>query len=497
MVRLGLVAPGSPLLRSLLLLLFLLFLFAAGPPRPYLARADAGEDADAEEDESEEDDGEEGDESEIPLPPAYNLDLPESLADADRARLERAIQGCKHACAYPEDPQPLKAAVKILEELKTAYPKLHQLPYHLGRAHIAQRAYGKARVALQLAIQMLPDFYEAHGALGDVAWMERNHTRAIPHYEKALAIYPYYLNSTLSLAKSMIQVGRFEDARTYLDRTLQIWRTGELLDLSKELAMVIDGPPWSRSFTAETTNYIVKTDISQDFAQQAADTAEEIRKIYDSVFPDIPKPDRKYMVLVFDSFELYDACGAPPHTAGFYDGLFKRLNLHRQKSVEDTLMVLKHEGFHQYCHEHLEDIPTWFNEGLAEYFAASEPIKEQGKLRGMKMKAHPWRMYSIAKAVRDGQAPSIQKLMLMSQAEMYEEEHVQLHYSQAWSLCHFCIDGGVPEYQSALKKYFKSLTSGKDREESYHSTFGKLKMAEFERRWKDHVLELAKSVEDE
>ena len=181
-------------------------------------------------------------------------------------------------------------------------------------------------------------------------------------------------------------------------------------------------------------------------------------------------------------------------TPGVYFGLSRMLVVYSQVSIEETIQTTKHEGFHQYCHEYLDNIPSWFNEGLAEVFSGTELVVHKGK-KTMRIRPIASRLKALVEYIEvrgEKHMPTVPKLMRMTQAEMYEPMMRSVHYHMAWAICYFCIQGKNKSYQSALKKYFKALTKGKNRKEAYESTFGRLDMRRFQMEWKEFLNETYK-----
>src|SRR5262249_36394448 len=240
-----------------------------------------------------------------------------------------------------------------------------------------------------------------------------------------------------------------------------------------------------------TANYIVRTPVSQEFADQVAKHAELIRKLYETIFKE-PIPaggPKKFSLVVYANQKEYLASGAPANTGGYYDPLFRQPFSSRYDKWEDTTLVLYHEGFHQFLHPYLPRAPQWFNEGLGDYFGPSVYVKE-GKVEGMKTRPNPWRLQLIKHVLSQGSERPMSELMVMSQAELYDEETVGINYAQSWSFIYFLCEYDNRKYFPILGRYFRELRKGKDLEEAYKATFGKEDMPRLESEWKRFILSL-------
>jgi tetratricopeptide (TPR) repeat protein len=429
------------------------------------------------------DDGDE----ELPPPPRDNLTLPAGVAPEVKAEFDAAVELFQKARAKFVDESLRKDAMRAMTRLKSKIPS-GQAHYYIGILHQWEDDTKKARKVLEELLALHPEFYEAHVELGDVEVQEKKPEAAISHYQRALEIYPYFEYGVDRMLVVLVQLGRFEEAKPFLERALLRGESELREKCGEAIRFELDGPPWETTYTQESENYIVKTDHSQEFALRISETAELIRDLYDVIFPEIEKPDRKYLVIVYKDRDGYMAGGAPANTGGYYTPLSRRLMLFRSPDEEQTMQTLKHEGFHQYCHDYLDNIPQWFNEGLGDYFAASELVM-LGKKRGMRIRPSKGRLNNLMLVFRAGiDIPSIPVLMNMSREEMYDVANdgdmAAIHYAQAWSVVYFCIDGGNEAHRNALKNYFKALRQGKSSRAAYESTFGRFDMRQFEEEWR-------------
>src|SRR5262249_41403826 len=75
------------------------------------------------------------------------------------------------------------------------------------------------------------------------------------------------------------------------------------------LAQAQNGPEFKPSFTKESDNYVIHTDVSQDFANWCSHQAELVRKTYNNVFKGInPQPaKRQYHIYIYGDEKRYHA----------------------------------------------------------------------------------------------------------------------------------------------------------------------------------------------
>lgn len=426
-------------------------------------------------------------EVEIPPPPRDNLSLAADVAPEVKKEFEAAFAFYETARKDFDEEDARKEAIRGMTRLKAKLPG-GQAHFYLGIMYQWEQEQKKARKVLEELLAAHPEFYEAHVELGDVEVQERKLEAAIPHYERALAIYPWFEYGVDRMLYVLVQLGRFAEAKPFLERALA--RGGNPLRNACKEAVDFEtqGPGWATTYTRESENYVVKTDHSQEFADEISNTAELIRDLYDALFPDIEKPARKYLVIVHKDRQGYLDSGGKASSAGHYKPFSRRLVLYRDENLGETMKTLKHEGFHQYCHDYLDNIPQWFNEGLGDYFGPSELVMVAGK-RMMRIRPDKGRMGDMMFIFRERvPMPTIPQLMQMSQAEMYDIANGgrmgAAHYAQAWSVVYFCIEGGDEGRRNALKNYFKALRQGKSQRAAYETTFGRFDMKKFEEEWR-------------
>jgi tetratricopeptide (TPR) repeat protein len=428
-----------------------------------------------------------------------NLQIPESVQGKDRKDLEQAIALWKSVYAGLGTAKPdvtklsLDKAIDDLEALRKRLKGCALPSHYLGIAYQIRGFYFD-RAALETAVhrlkaatRLLPNFHEALVELADAHGHVGKERDSEIAYDKAIAAKPDYALAYRRRASLLLGLGRFEEARSDVRVARKLQPKDESLEaLERKFNLVIDGPDWPVKYEVETKNYVVRTNVSQEFAQSIADQSELIRRLYGQVFPR-RKSKRKSPIVVFRSKQEYHASGGPPSAGGHFDPLFKQLFLFKYPKHSDTRLVLYHEGFHQYLDGILEvKPPQWFNEGVADFFGPSIHHKVKGE-EGMKIQPNPWRLKTIQRIVRSGQAVPFERLMTMTQQEMYGRDAGK-HYAQAWSMIYFFAEADDRVHFKYIKSYFKSLRRGKDRMQAYESAFGKANMQALQDRWREFIL---------
>lgn len=421
---------------------------------------------------------------------ARNLAIPGDLPEPARQALEKAIASF-HAAEQARSGRD-RLVNKAIQDLKSAQGKVSKSPlpgYYLGIAYQWKRNFKQAKLVLEKALKLKPDFHEAQVELADVHVWQHRVEDSLPLYDRALALEPRYFEAHERKASALMRLGRLQEAKESAEKAAKLRTTRPVVGMLLLIGKEIKGPGWDKTYTQETENYKVITPVSEEAALEVARAAELIRRAYDRVFSGIPKPDRKYEIWLYPSLAAYHEATNIRQALGHYDPLFRKLVLPWSGKKDDTLTTLHHEAFHQYLHDYLEIAPQWFNEGLGDYFGA---FRYEKRLDREVMASHPamGRLKNVQFAIARGILPPASDLMTMSREEMYDPRMGAFHYAQAWAMIYFMIEGNKPQYRGVLIAYFNALRKGKDLSEAFDLTFGKLDLERFDAEWKGFIANL-------
>jgi hypothetical protein len=223
-------------------------------------------------------------------------------------------------------------------------------------------------------------------------------------------------------------------------------------------------------------------------------------KAYDAVFPfekDARLISRVYIFASREDFLTFSqALGEDMDDAvGFYSPGTRILAIDAQDDPEgketfseDTRDTIFHEGFHQFVRFHAPGLPTWLDEGLAEYFGPSKILAsgklETGVVKKTAGEGKTTRLQDIREALKDGTALPLAKFVQLDDDTFSDEKQVLTNYAQAWSLIHFLVS---TEHRALVIDYFRLIRAGKTPEQAHAETFGKTDMAALEKQWRKYV----------
>lgn len=222
---------------------------------------------------------------------------------------------------------------------------------------------------------------------------------------------------------------------------------------------------------ADTPRFVVISDAPDaETAEVVAGNLEVIFEVLEEVLrPAVePYPDHyKLVVYLFARRDSLTGLASSVTVAEWAGGFYLAPGLvasHLEVPTVDRLLRgLIHETVHAYVDRHLMrpgyHLPTWLNEGLAEYFAQSEIQRGRllpGRIRKGELEFHPrrdrvvrreteaaWSLDRVKGVVRRGEALSVAELLAADPETFYggDEEETSLRYALSWLFVHFLRHG--------------------------------------------------------
>lgn len=126
--------------------------------------------------------------------------------------------------------------------------------------------------------------------------------------------------------------------------------------------------------------------------------------------------------------------------------------------------VVYHEYTHSIFHLNSHWLPTWLDEGMAEFFAYT---------RFMDHKIYLGAPTERARFLDDGRLIPVSE-MLIDRPSNYErdERKMQLFYAEAWAMVHYMTFGPNMDQGRKLAGFFDDLQNGKDQKTAFAERFG-------------------------
>lgn len=367
-----------------------------------------------------------------------------------------------------EGAESLTLASQAFDEAVQLSPGFASALYRRG---VARERLGRLRLALadaEEAIAACPHFYEAQTLHARLLRAQGRLDEALEAADGAVAVRPDYAPARLARGNIHFARGDLEAALEDLELAVGLnpW-DDRARTLRRNVATVLAGPPWGkRRFDARSDHFVVETDTSHDRAEFYLEQLEAVHEHYARLFGvDREAPSSPAKVLIFDTREGFLSYAAlttndrVESLLGCYLPRYRQLLLFEDKNAtpEETLRVLFHEGFHQFIHPIVPELPFWLNEGLAEYF--STLTVERTGVRGAGATI-PSRNRDLARFLRQGGPVSFPRLMNQTPGEFYSGQ-VAFKYAQAWSMVRFFLGPDAsPDIRRRFVAYVNDLRGG-------------------------------------
>jgi tetratricopeptide (TPR) repeat protein len=416
--------------------------------------------------------------------------------------------------------------------------------FRRGGALFKARDLAGAERALSKAVEVSPDRAEGWNALALVVYDRRQSRRAVSYLDRAIALQPGYREAWLNRGLARFSLGQYAESLTDLNKVLSFpvpddlvtdfdlavhmyrakVKAGEisvpfeaalargLLPVDREAAyahrfirlarVLAAGPGFVPAHFDRSVHYEVATDDSVPFARVMAFHLELALTEYRRIFPPAnPPPEglrfrakifserRRYVTYLTDI--IRDRATAEI-SGGSYHPVTRELLLTKHNRLEGTLLVLFHEGFHQYLDSFLASPPIWFSEGAADFFGAAT-VKTNRMVPGG---IHPLRIEALRKALAAKEPPDFVALLKATPTEFMNTRQANLNlreavvsrnYALAWALVHYLL---TADDKGILKSYYACLLEGGNAGQAYQRAFGGVDPADL----RDRVLRHAREV---
>lgn len=240
----------------------------------------------------------------------------------------------------------------------------------------------------------------------------------------------------------------------------------------------------------KSPHFVAYSDAGEREARRTLEGFEAMRSVFSAVLPglnvDLHKPvvvivaenEASMRRFVPDQFAGTD----PKRSAGLYmrgrerDLAIVRLDTGHQD--DQPFAVVFHEYTHAIVHNNFSALPTWLDEGIAEFYASTE-IRSKRVYLGRIPLQH-------LDTLRRGRMPLKTVLEVDHHSPDYMEgSKANRFYAQSWAMVHYLFLDGEARKAGTLKAYLRALSSQADPMTAAQEGFGDL--AKFEGRLAQYV----------
>jgi hypothetical protein len=234
--------------------------------------------------------------------------------------------------------------------------------------------------------------------------------------------------------------------------------------------------------TVQTPYYSMYTDLDPDAVQEASLRMTRMAEEYHERTKGFAGTvNSRLPFYLFKTPEPYFRRGGIPGSAGVYmrsGGDRRLMAIAGEETSDRTWHVVQHEGFHQFADATIGELPTWINEGLAEYFGEAVWTGDMF-VAGI---IPPRRLKEIQGKIKGKEFRPLKEMMQVSQAE-WNARLASDNYHQAWAMSHFLAHGDDGKYQGAFVTFMRAIGKGVQWEKAWAQSFGSADG--FEKVWAD------------
>ncbi len=222
--------------------------------------------------------------------------------------------------------------------------------------------------------------------------------------------------------------------------------------------------------SVESKNFFLIGNASDKDIRQVAQRLEQFREVATRLFAnDNVQSTVPTRVIVFRNDNAYRPFKANANTTGYFqpgaDVNYITLKV-ETSSGTDPLSVIFHEYTHLLVNNTKGNVPTWFNEGLAEYYSTFAISNDHEILLGKPVAHH------VDLLRRESFLPLRTLLKVDQQSAYYNERDKQsIFYAESWALMHYLILGNNGRRFNQLNEFLRLVENGREIEPAFKEAF--------------------------
>ena len=217
-------------------------------------------------------------------------------------------------------------------------------------------------------------------------------------------------------------------------------------------------------------NFVLVGNTSEKDLKQVCVRLEQFREVFSRLFTKTnfssPVPTT---VIVFKSDSSYRPFKPSANTAGYFqsgtDVNYIALSA-EVRGEQNPFTVIFHEYTHLLVDNNVRNPPTWFNEGLAEYYSTFSITDDQKVELGRPISSHVYRL-------RENKMLPLRTLFQVDHESPYynERDKQSIFYAESWALMHYLILGKNRERRAQLSKFVDLLGANVPMEQAFQQAF--------------------------
>jgi tetratricopeptide (TPR) repeat protein len=235
--------------------------------------------------------------------------------------------------------------------------------------------------------------------------------------------------------------------------------------------------PWTE---VRSPNFRVLTNGSAGEGRRVAREFEQMRAASALAFPKMRLETGAPLTIFAPRDESSMKAMAPgfwkapgPKPAGLFQHGWERqyATIRLDQDIPGRYNVVYHEYVHSLLHANFRWLPTWLDEGLAEFYGNTRFEESKIYLGAPSARVHRLQGVTLIK---------LDELISENPWRKFrnDEQQIDLYYSEAWALVHYLTFGPGMEQGAKLNKFYSSLLLGEDQKKAFQEAFGNFKDVE-------------------
>ncbi len=222
--------------------------------------------------------------------------------------------------------------------------------------------------------------------------------------------------------------------------------------------------------SVRSKNFFLIGNANEKEIRQVATRLEQFREVFSRLFSGAnftsPVPTT---VIVFKNDKSYAPFKPNPNLAGYFqpgqDVNYITLTT-ETRAEQYPFNVIFHEYTHLLVNNTSGNVPTWFNEGLAEYYSTSTVTDDQKFALGNPISNHVF-------LLRDKKMLPLRTLFQVDHKSPYynERDKQSVFYAQSWALVHYLILGKSGQRVTQIGKFLDLLSENVPMEKAFQQAF--------------------------
>jgi len=219
-----------------------------------------------------------------------------------------------------------------------------------------------------------------------------------------------------------------------------------------------------------TKNFLLVGNAGEKDIRKVGLKLEQFREVFTHLFPQMKfNTPVLTTVVVFKSDDSYAPFKPGPNLAGHFqagpDVNYIALTTEAH-GLQDPFSVIFHEYTHLLLENTFDNLPLWFNEGLAEYYSTFSITDDQKFVLGNPIGNHVF-------LLRESKLLPLRTLFEVDhKSPHYNEKNKQgIFYAQSWALMHYLIIGKDGKSEQ-LGKFMALLSAKTPLEQAFQQAFG-------------------------